>query len=120
MPDGRNLVQKGIYCQPSPVLEGLYDLPVQVSPPSISLRSHVLATMLSKQRCPNNVVGTALSELRCRNNFSILCSRCPVLIYHGTSVVIVLPFAQACNLQWCNISSARLPCSCNQINTWLT
>ncbi|CAM9378782.1 unnamed protein product [Ectocarpus sp. 6 AP-2014] len=29
VPDGRNLVQKGIYCQPSPVLEGLYDLPVQ-------------------------------------------------------------------------------------------
>ncbi|CAM9408448.1 unnamed protein product [Ectocarpus sp. 13 AM-2016] len=27
VPDGRNLVQKGIYCQPSPVLEGLYDLP---------------------------------------------------------------------------------------------
>ncbi|CAN0016865.1 unnamed protein product, partial [Hapterophycus canaliculatus] len=30
VPDGRNLVQKGIYCQPSPVLKGLYDLPVQV------------------------------------------------------------------------------------------
>eukprot|EP00752_Nemacystus_decipiens_P003185 g2947.t1 len=29
VPDGRNLVQKGIYCQPSPVFEGLYDLPVQ-------------------------------------------------------------------------------------------
>ncbi|CAM9389645.1 unnamed protein product [Ectocarpus sp. 8 AP-2014] len=29
VPDGRNLVQKGIYCQPSPVLEELYDLPVQ-------------------------------------------------------------------------------------------
>ncbi|CAM9200472.1 unnamed protein product, partial [Ectocarpus fasciculatus] len=27
VPDGRNLVQKGIYCQPSPVLEELYDLP---------------------------------------------------------------------------------------------
>ncbi|CAM9625695.1 unnamed protein product [Pylaiella littoralis] len=29
VPDGRNLVQKGIYCQPSTVHEGLYDLPVQ-------------------------------------------------------------------------------------------
>lgn len=29
MPDGRNLVQKGIYCQPSPTFKGLYDLPIQ-------------------------------------------------------------------------------------------
>lgn len=31
VPDGRNLVQKGIYCQPSPVFENLYDLPIQAS-----------------------------------------------------------------------------------------
>lgn len=31
MPDARNLVQKGIYCQPSPTFENLYDLPVQVN-----------------------------------------------------------------------------------------
>lgn len=31
VPDARNLVQKGIYCQPSPVFEKLYDLPVQAS-----------------------------------------------------------------------------------------
>eukprot|EP00904_Undaria_pinnatifida_P004005 jgi/Undpi1/13605/HiC_scaffold_9.g03259.m1 len=29
VPDARNLVQKGIYCQPSPTFENLYDLPVQ-------------------------------------------------------------------------------------------
>lgn len=31
VPDARNLVQKGIYCQPSPTFENLYDLPIQAS-----------------------------------------------------------------------------------------
>lgn len=31
VPDAWNLVRKGIYCQPSPVFDKLFDLPVQVT-----------------------------------------------------------------------------------------
>lgn len=82
VPDAWNLVQKGIYCQPSPVFENLYDLPVQASfalllllqllvivvmvlPPLLLLQLLLLCIVRFFLWCAADAVAVAAILLRC-------------------------------------------------------